>query len=137
MAAPTGGHVYRNALVTVDDVEYANQFKTALLTPDTPTQTYRTLVPDGVVQDVDSAAWTLQLVGLQINRTGGFAHALRALTPGDIVEVVLAPHNAVGEDKATFDMVVQHPPFGGTQGAFGEVDITFQVNGQPVFTAIS
>lgn len=137
MAAPTGAHVYRDAIVTIDEVEYANQVRIARLTPDTPTQTYRTLVPDGVVQDVDSAAWTFELTGLQINRTGGLAKALRALAPGEIVEVTLAPHDAVGEDQATFSIVSMPAPFGGEQGSFGTMEMVFPVQGQPVFSAIA
>lgn len=137
MAAPTGAHVYRNAVVTVDDVEYANQVRIARLVPDTPIQTYRTLVPDGVVQDVDTPAWTFELTGLQINMTGGLARALRAETVGSIVEVVLAPHDAVGEDQATFNIVVIPPPFGGEQGAFGTMEMVFPVQGQPVFAPIA
>src|SRR5688572_23137379 len=137
MAAPTGAHVYKDAVVTVNEVEYANQVRVARLVPDVPIQTYRTLVPDGIVQDVDSAAWTFELQGLQINRTGGLAKALRALAPGEIVEVVLAPHDAVGEDQATFNVLAVPAPFGGEQGSFGTMELVFPVQGQPVFAAIA
>ncbi len=137
MAAPTGAHVYRDATLTIDEVEYANQARIARLVPDTPIQTYRTLVPDGVVQDVDSPAWTFEVTFLQINRTGGLAKALRALPVGEIVEVVLAPHDATGEDQATFSIVVIPPPFGGEQGSFGTAEMVFPVQGQPVFAAIA
>ena len=137
MAAPTGAHVYKNALVTVEGVEYANQVRIARLVPDVPIQSYRTLVPDGVVQDVDSAVWTFELTGLQINRTGGLAQALRALPPGSEIEVELAPHNAVGEEMATFTAMVVPPPFGGEQGSFGTMELVLPVVGQPVFDSIS
>lgn len=137
MALATGAHVYRDGVVTIDDVEYANQLKTAMLTPTQNTQTYPTLVPDGAQQDVDAPTWALHIVGLQINKTGGLAHALRAMAIGEQVEVVLAPHNGVGEDEATFTIVAMKPPFGGDQGAFGEIDMTFPVVGQPAFAAIA
>ena len=137
MAAPTGAHLYKNAVVTIDEVEYANQVRVARLVPDVPIQTYRTLVPDGIVQDVDSASWTFELQGLQINRTGGLAKALRALSPGETVEVTLAPHDAVGEDQAVFTILGVPAPFGGEQGSFGTMELVFPVQGQPVFSAIA
>jgi hypothetical protein len=137
MAAPTGAHVYRDAILTIAEVEYANQVRIARLVPNTPIQTYRTLVPDGAVQDVDSPVWTLELTGLQINRTGGLAKALRTAGAGAQLEVELAPHDATGEDLATFTVVVIPPPFGGEQGAFGTIELVLPVQGQPVFSSIS
>lgn len=137
MAAPTGAHVYRNAIITIDSVEYANQVRIARLVPNTPIQTYRTLVPDGVVQDVDSPSWTFELTGLQINVTGGLAKALRAFDLGEVVAAVLAPHDAVGEDQATFSFVAMPPPFGGEQGIFGTMEMVFGVSGQPTFASIA
>jgi hypothetical protein len=137
MAAPTGAHVYRNAIVTIDTVEYANQVRTAVLRPDVPIQNYRTLVPDGAVSDVDSAVWTFELTGLQINRTGGLAKALRAAAPGSELDVILAPHDETGEDQATFTARAIPPPFGGEQGAWGTMEMVLPVIGQPVFTSIA
>lgn len=136
MAAPTGAHVYRKAKVTLATVEYANQARIARLNPDVPIQTYRTLVPDGAVQDVDSPVWTFELTGLQINTTGGLAHALRTAEVGSTMAVVLAPHDADGEDEAAFNILVIPPPFGGEQGSFGTMEMVFPVIGQPVFTPI-
>lgn len=137
MPAADGAFVIKNGLVTVDTVEYNNQCRIARLVPDQPIQTYRTLIPDGAQQDVDSPVWTFELTGLQINKTGGLAKALRALTIGEQVEVVLAPRNLVGDDKATFTIVSLQPPFGGEQGSFAEVELVFPVVGQPVFSAIT
>lgn len=137
MPPPTGAHVYRNAVVTVATVEYANQARIARLVPDTPIQSYRTLVPDGAVQDVDSPLWTFELTGLQINRTGGLAHALRAAAVGDTLAVILTPHDADGEDSAAFNILVIPPPFGGTQGEFGTMEMVFPVLGQPVFSVVT
>lgn len=137
MAAADGAYVVKNASVTVDAIEYANQARIARLVPDQPIQTYRTLVPDGAQQDVDSPTWTFELTGLQINKTGGLAKALRALTVGEQVEVVLEPRTDVGDDKATFTIVAMSPPFGGEQGKYAEIEMVFPVVGQPVFAAIS
>lgn len=137
MPAAAGAFVMKNGLVTIDTVEYNNQCRIARLVPDQPIQTYRTLVPDGAQQDVDSPTWTFEVTGLQINKTGGLAHALRALAVGEQVEVVLAPNNVSGDDKATFTIVAVRPPFGGEQGSYGEIEMSFPVVGEPVFAAIT
>jgi hypothetical protein len=133
MAAPTGAFVAKNATLTIATVAYANQVRVARLVPDAPIQTYRTLVPDGIVQDVDSPSWTLELTGLQINKAGGLAKALRAMEPGDTVSCVLAPQAGEGE-SAAFDVMAVPVPFGGEQGSFATMELVFPVIGEPVFT---
>jgi hypothetical protein len=137
MPAAPGSFVVKNGIVTIDTVEYANQCRIARIVPDQPIQTYRTLVPDGVVTDVDSPSYTFELTGLQINRTGGLAHALRALAVGEQVDVILAPNDAVGDDQAAFTIVALRPPFGGEQGKFAEMEMVFGVVGEPVYTPIA
>lgn len=137
MAAVTGVYVLRDATVTIDEVEYGNQATVARLVPDTPIQTLRTLVPDGVIQDVDTPVWTFEVTFVQKNNTGGLATALRALAIGEQVEVVLAPKNLAGEDEATFTIVSLRPPFGGQQGQYPTAEMVFPVIGQPVFAAIA
>jgi hypothetical protein len=137
MAAPTGVYVLRNSVVTIDEVEYANQATVARLVPDTPIQTLRTLVPDGVIQDVDTPVWTFEVTFVQKNNTGGLAKALRALAIGEQVEVVLTPHDLVGEDSATFTIVSLRPPFGGQQGQYPTAELVFPVVGQPVFAPVA
>jgi hypothetical protein len=137
MAAPTGAFVLKDATVTIDSVEYANQCTKAQLTPDQPVQTVRTLVPDGVVSDVDSAAWTFDISALQINGSGGLAKALRDADPGDTLACVLAPSNGTGNAKATFTILVLDVPFGGEQGNFATFEASFPVVGSPVFGTLS
>jgi hypothetical protein len=137
MPAVDGAFVVKNAIVTIDSVEYANQVRIARLVPDQPTQTYRTLVPDGAVTDSDSPTWTFEVTGLQVNKTGGLAKALRALAIGEQVDVVLAPRDLVGDDQAEFTIVAMQPQFGGEQGSFAEIELVFGVVGQPAFTAIA
>ena len=132
MPAPVGAHVYRHALVTVDTVEYANQVTKARLVPDTPIQTVRTLVPDGVVQDVDSTVWVLELSGLQINITGGLAKALRDAA-GTEIDVILQPKVGFSLPTATFTALALHVEFGGEQGAFLPIELELPVVGSPVF----
>jgi hypothetical protein len=133
MAAPTGAFVAKNFVLTIATVAYANQVRVARLVPEADIQTYRTLVPDGIVQDVDSASWTLELEGLQINRDGGLAKALRAMTPGDIVACVLTPQAGEGE-SAAFNAMVVPVPFGGEQGSFATMELVLPVIGTPVIT---
>lgn len=137
MPAATGVYVVKDALVTIDSVEYANQVTSARLVPDVPIQTVRTLVPDGAIQDVDSPVWTFELTAVQKNNTGGLVKALRALEPGEQVTVILAPKDLIGEDKATFTVVSLPAPFGGAQGAFPTAEMVFPVVGAPVFSSIS
>jgi hypothetical protein len=137
MAVATGVYVLRDAIVSVDGVEYNNQCTVARLVPSQNIQTLPTLVPDGVLQDVDTPTWVFEVTCVQKNNTGGLVKALRAMTIGEVVEVILAPTDLVGEDQATFDIVALKPPFGGTQGQFPTLELSFPVQGQPVFAAIA
>jgi hypothetical protein len=132
MPAPSGAYVFRDALITVDTVEYTNQINKARLVPDQPIQTYRTLVPDGVVQDVDSVVWTLELTGLQINVAGGLAAYLRT-NSGLTLSWVIQPRTGVGQAKATFSAIAMMPEFGGEQGAYAVMDLTLPVIGGVTF----
>jgi hypothetical protein len=132
MPAPTGAIVYRDGLFTVDGTDYANQCAKLRLVPDQPIQTYRTLVPDGVIQDVDSVVWTLEITGLQINIPGGLAAYLRT-NSGIDVACVLQPKTGVGQPKATFTAKALMPEFGGEQGAFLTIDHTLPVIGGVTF----
>lgn len=135
MAAPTGVFVMKDANVTVDAVQYTNQCTRARLVPQAEIQTVRTLVPDGVVQDVDSPVWTLEITCLQKNNAGGLVKALRAASPGDELAITLAPKVLTGEDEATFTVLAVPAPFGGDQGSYPTAELVFPVIGQPVFTA--
>lgn len=132
MPAPSGAYVFRDALITVDGTDYANQLSKARLVPDQPIQTYRTLVPDGVVQDVDSVVWSLEITGLQINVSGGLADYLRT-NSGVATSWVVQPRTGTGQRKATFTAIALMPEFGGEQGAFQTIDMTIPVNGSVTF----
>lgn len=118
------------AVVKMDDVEYAQYAQTALLSADTPSQTYAVLVPDGNIVDTDSPSWQFQLAGA--NQTA-LATALRA-AQGTIVEFIVQAENGSGKEVATFNAAVPAIPFGGTKGQFRAFDITLAVEGQPEFT---
>ncbi|HVQ96134.1 MAG TPA: hypothetical protein VMU51_34255 [Mycobacteriales bacterium] len=131
MPAPAGAYVLKNVTATFDGDEYANQLTKARLVPDTPTQTLRTLVPDGVVQDTDTPVWTLELSGIQdYVQARGLARYLTD-NAGDQVEVVLTPK--VGGVTATVDVILKAVPFGGDQGNFTVFEIELPVVGTPVF----
>jgi len=132
MPAPTGAMVYRDASVNLDGVEYANQLRKARLVPDQPVQTYRTLVPDGAVQDADSIVWTFEIEGLQINIAGGLAAYMRT-NSGNIGTFILIPKIGSGNPRATFTGTILMPEFGGEQGAFLTQTLTIPVNGKPTF----
>lgn len=132
MPAATGAIVYRDAVITIGAVPYANQATKARLVPDTPIQTIRTLVPDGAIQDVDSTVWTFELSGLQINIAGGLAKALRDAA-GTNVDVILQPKSGSAKPQATFTIVALAPEFGGEQGSFLTMELELPVVGTPVF----
>lgn len=132
MPAPTGGMVYRDASVIVAGVEYANQLKKARLVPDQPVQTYRTLVPDGVVQDADSITYVFEMEGLQINIAGGLAAFMRT-NSGTTQTITLVPKVGSGMPRATFTATMLMPEFGGEQGAFLTQTLSLPVNGAPVY----
>jgi hypothetical protein len=137
MTAVTGAYVYKDALITIESVDYANQLSKALLTPDTPVQTYRTLVPDGTVTDVDSPIWTFEVSALQINTSNGLAYVLRNASPGDQLDVVLVPKKGSGNPQASFTIVAMPVDFGGEQGAWQTFERVFGVIGSPVFGTAS
>jgi len=132
MPAPTGAYVYRDASVICDGVEYANQLRKARLVPDQPVQTYRTLVPDGVVQDADSIVWTFEIEGLQINIAGGLAAYFRT-NSGNTGAFTLIPKIGTGLPKATFNATMLMPEFGGEQGSFLTQTLTLPVSGGVTF----
>ena len=132
MPAAAGARVFKNAIVTIDEVEYANQVRVARLVPDQPVQQYRVLVPDGTATDVDTATWTFELSGLQINTTGGLADALRD-ADGQKLDVTLQLAPGTGQPTATFTVTAMAPPFGGEQGAWMEMELSLPVDGQPVW----
>jgi hypothetical protein len=132
MPAASGARVFRDALITVDGVEYTNQLSKARLVPDQPIQSMRTLVPDGVVQDVDSVMWTLEITGLQIDIAGGLAAYLRTVS-GTNTSWVIQSKTGLGMPKATFTAIAMMPEFGGEQGAFLPIDMTMPVQGGVTF----
>lgn len=127
--------VLKNSLVEIDSVDYANQLTRARLVPETPSQTLRTLVPDGAITDVDSPAWTFELAGVQKQATGGLASVLNAATAGDQLAIVWQPvKDTVGQPEYTFTVVAKPVPVGGDQGAFATFEIVLEVIGQPAKT---
>jgi hypothetical protein len=132
MSPPLGAYTVKNVTCTFGGGDYANQFTKARLVPDTPVQTLRTLVPDGIVQDVDSAVWTLELSGAQDwTAAQGLARYLHD-HHGETVEVVLTP-KASGV-SATFDVLCMSVEFGGEQGNWATFEVTLPVQGTPEFT---
>lgn len=130
MAAPAGGYVLRDTECTFDGTDYANQLTKIRFVPDTPTQTLRTLVPDGVVQDIDSATWVLELSGIQDHVTAQGFCAYCTTNAGDTVTVVYTPRT--GGPVMTADVILKAMPFGGEQGAFTTFETELPVVGTPV-----
>lgn len=132
----TAPGVIRDALLTIEDTDYAAQVKVARLVPETEVSSYPTLVPSGTKVDVGSPVWTLELEGIQDHTTGGLAKLLHD-NHGVAITVVLAPFDSVGEQKWTFDVMGMSVPVGGETGTWADFNITLGVIGQPVASAIS
>lgn len=139
MAAVTGIiGVVKNMLVSFEGTDHANELTRARLVPDTPSQTVRTLVPDGAITDVDSPIWTLELAGLQKHITNGLGLLLNSTTPGDLLDVIFEPRKAVsGQPHYEFQVVSVPIPIGGDQGAQATFEIVLAVIGSPVLTTIA
>ncbi len=126
-------YVFRNPVVTIDDVVYSAQLTKARLVPDTPTQTMRTF--SGVDKDRDSTSWTLELAGHQDRGTGGLADAIDdAVTAGLPIEIVIQGKSGSGQDVATCNFIPVPVEFGGETGDWKLFDQTFEVVDQPVFS---
>lgn len=132
MAAPPGAYVLKDALVKIEATDYAAQCTSVVLTPDQPTQTIRTMVPDGVVSDTDTATWTASINGIQdYVEAQGLARLLTEMA-GQKVDIEFEPKK--GGVKATITATAKAVPFGGEQGAFTTFSVDLPCDGQPVFT---
>lgn len=133
MTAPTGAYVIKDALVKFASTDYANQVQKARLVPTVTRETMKTLVPDGVVNDI-SVVWELELTGIQDWETGGLALYFNA-NAGTVVTAEIAPRVGTGKKKATVSVMLQPVEFGGEQGQWATFDVTLGVNGVPTFAS--
>lgn len=135
MPAYSRAHVMKFSTIVIDGTEYNNQLTKVRLVPDAPIQTMRTLVPDGVLQDADSATWNLEISGVQDRGPNGFAKAMDdAVASGDLLTMTLQPKVGSGQDVATVTILPVPIEFGGEQGNWRTFDTQFAVMGQPVFS---
>ena len=135
MPAHAGAFVLRNSVFTLGGTSFANQVWTLSLTPDTPFQQQRTLVPDGTISDVDSATWVMEIEGLQDFETGGLANYLRT-NAGSQVAFVFAPVNTAGKAKYTGTVIAVNPPMGGEQGEFAQMELELPIIGSPTIGTV-
>jgi hypothetical protein len=131
MPAHAGAFVLRDALLKLGGTTFTNQVWVVNLVPDTPIQQQRTLVPDGTISDVDSATWVMSITGLQDYETSGLADYL-ADNAGDQVAFVYAPKVGSGKAQWTGTVIVVHPPIGGEQGSFAQMELELPIVGEPV-----
>lgn len=136
MAGYAGAFVMRDGLLKFGSTDFTAQVDRVRLVPETPTQTWRSLVPDGVATDVDSAAWTLELQGVQDHESGGLADYLYD-NAGDLVTFEVAPVRGSGKVKFTGSARAVAVPFGGDRGEFATFEVSLQVDGAPTKTTQS
>jgi len=133
MAVFSGAFTMKNASVKFDATNYANNLRKVRFVPSQDIQTYNTLVPDGTLQDVGTATWTVELEGLQ--GVGGLAAAIRtAAAAGTNMVLVFQPQSGTGKDIVTATVVALQIPFGGEEGSYQTFDVTLPVVGAPVWT---
>lgn len=135
MAAPTGAYVLKDVLLTIEGTDFANQVAKVRFVPEVTRETMKTLVPDGVVNDV-TTTWTLELTGVQDHETGGLAKFMMD-NAGTAQTVVFGPRKGTGKRQATAEVVMQPVDFGGEQGQWNTFEVTLGVNGVPTFGAQS
>lgn len=124
--------VLKDSLFEVEGQDYANELTRVRLVPDVPTQTIRTLVPDGAISDVDSPSYTLEIAGIQKLATGGFLKLLNDSEPGTLLDVTWEPlTGVVGQPQYTFQVKSMPGPVGGDQGAFATFEMVLTVEGIP------
>lgn len=125
--------VIKNGSLKIGATQYADIATKSRLVPEQSIQTLRTLVPAGVVQDVDTPVWTYELTaGQDYTATTGLATIINtAALAGDTLDLVIAAK--AGDRNATFTVQAVAVDFGGEQGAWNTFDATFPVVGQPVF----
>lgn len=129
MALPAGAFVMKNCLVKFGATEYTNQVQKARLVPEVNIQTIKTLVPDGVIQDVDTPTWTFEMTAIQdYVASQGLARYLLD-NSGTSVVVTLEPI----KDGATwtFTAILVPGEVGGEQGGYATIEVTMPVLGQP------
>lgn len=126
------GFVMRNSTITINSTDYQGQLKTAELTPDADSQTYKTLDPNTVLADVDSPTWTFHIAGVQDYTTAvGLA---RFLTDNHGTVLTVHLEAKTGDVSADFTAIAKAVGFGGDQGSWTEFDVELPVVGVPTFT---
>lgn len=131
MPAHPGAFVLRDALLKLGGTTWTNQTWEVTLEPDTPTVQKRTLVPDGTVSDTDSSTWVMKISGLQDFESSGLADYLGD-NHGSTVTYEYAPKVGSGKVKFSGSLIAKHPPIGGEQGSFAEMEIELPIIGSPV-----
>ena len=133
-----GNHlgVLRNSTLTIEATDYSAKVRKVRFVPTTSSTTYRTLVPDGAMTDVDSPTWAVELQGVQDWMTGGIARYLLD-NHGTLATFVFTPKNGTGNRKVTAEVMCMAVPFGGEEGQFADFDVTLPVDGEPAWSDVS
>jgi hypothetical protein len=122
--------VLKDSLFEMEGTDYANQLTRVRLVPDVPSQQIRTLVPDGVINDTDSATYTLEIAGIQKLAAGGLLKLLNESEPGTLLDVTWQPlKDTPGQPEYTLTVKSKPGPVGGDQGAFATFELVLDVEG--------
>ncbi len=126
-----GAVVLKNWSLKMGSQEVGNQCMKAQLVPSSTVQSLKTAVPGGVVQDVDNAAWTLQLTGVENMTPSTGIGAILFNGEGSVISCEFVPHKVTGQPKFTFDIIATPLPIGGEAGQFNTGDVSLPIQGKP------
>lgn len=115
---------FTNPVITVETVDYTGQITKAELVPDVPVQVTKTLDPDTIIVDVDTASWVWNVTILQ---GSVFDELLLTSAPGTELDVVFQKEPGVGKRVATFTVAAMPTNFGGERGGTLTTDMALQV----------
>lgn len=128
------GHVRRSVVLTVDSVSYECEVTNVTLTPNVTTATSTVLCDDGVIQDVGTPVWTLDVDYLVDHNPDSFYRFLLG-NVGATAAYSYEP-DPVNAPGVTYDgtLVVIPGPAGGAPGTFESGSVSLPVNGTPAIT---
>jgi len=120
----------RQITIEIDGDDYSPQVTEVQLVPSDNTQTYEVLT--GSVAEPGITTWTLELNAFQDwGATGSFCEALvTAAAAGSKLPFEMVVNSTV---TATGSIVAVFPTMGGSAPDALEMDLTFQLDGEPAF----
>lgn len=125
--------VIRNASYTISTYEFQTVLRKCRLVPSAETVTYETSVPEGMIVDVGTPSWVLEIQGVQDHAEALGLARLLTEHHGEELDCILVPRNEDGYREATFVAIAMAVPFGDEVGKMADFEVTLPVMGQPTW----